>query len=147
MRIVCAALFAVSTIAAAQNADQLMQQCFDQARARRIAGEITRLQGSHVLKECSDRYHGPNPLHNEFWAFHAYISSEIDAGRMGEPQAEYLLAQKQNELRQRATSNALQVLPLLPRPQPAYRPIPQPRQPTYTNCSRDLLGNISCVTQ
>lgn len=29
---------------------------------------------------------------------------------------------------------------------PAYRPI-QPRTPTYTNCTRDYWGNVSCVTQ
>jgi hypothetical protein len=47
---------------------------------------------------------GTNPYQQELVAYRDYLQSEINAGRLSVEQGNYMLAQKQNELRERQSA-------------------------------------------
>ena len=98
----------------------------DQARE---SGQITATQHSQHMRKVSDALFGPHPVLREYWAYHAYIASEVDAGRITRLQAEALTQQKLGEIQARERSlQAQQLRALAPyvQPTPAQKPAQQP---------------------
>jgi len=47
---------------------------------------------------------------------------------------------------QNAAARAAIIQGIMQQQQQSYQP-PRPRSPTYTNCTRDYWGNVSCISQ
>lgn len=126
----------------------------DALRAQVMAGQMTWLERSRMMRDYAARTGGANP---EFWTYHAMTWAEVDAGRMSQLQAEYLITQKNSQLNNAALMNALGAAAIYQATQPAPQPyrsfrqppatIPPSREPTFTNCEPRYGGGFTCTTR
>jgi hypothetical protein len=89
------------------------------AEASRMAaerGEITYLYRSQNMKARGAIAQPLSPLDQEYWAYHAMLSEQMDARKLTFPQFEYAMAQKRNELIARSAPPSVQVVPVYPAP-------------------------------
>ena len=100
-----------------------------QARDR---GEITAVQRSQLMREIHTQMYGRVPGMDEYWAYHAYISSEVDARRITQLQADALITQRQGEIRAREVSTAIETY--------KATSASQPPRPTECYTTRELGG-------
>jgi hypothetical protein len=124
-----------------------LNSCVAEADRLRASGAIGPVRRGEMVRDCNFAANGRNVFTEEFWTYYIYIASEFEAGRLTEPQAKYLIAQKQTEVEAKARQAALQLLQAAPPAQPYQSFRQAPRAPVFTNCTRDPWGNVSCVTQ
>ena len=76
----------------------------------RDSGQITSLERITRMKDAAIQLWGPPGYYDqELWSFATYIATERDGG-MSKEQAEYLMTQKQNEIRARMQADYARTL-------------------------------------
>lgn len=164
--VLAGALSACVTVPA-QSLDDRAQRMQEVARVTaqaRDRGEITALQRSQLMREAARQLFGEPPHQTEYWAYHAWVSAEVDAKRMTQLEADALNTRRGAEIAERARAAQADTLraiaPYVTAPQaparPAFVPTPPPAgqpapaitldqaPPRGVRCEsrRDLMGRV-----
>lgn len=140
MKVALALLLLTSPAFAFSEADR--DACVAQADQMRQSGQWGPVSRAERVRDCNNALYR-DVFSDEYWAYYVYVASEFQAGRMTEPQARALIAQKEAEVT--VKRNASRPVVILPAPAPVYRDFRRPA-PTVTSCSPDPWGNVTCTT-